>query len=141
MHISHLQDALPPDIPYMFSPNLSMVSLPIHILWANLITDSFPALSLGVDPKDSTVMEHPPRDPKESLFASNMGIFLALNRTLIGAATLASFKIGESLYMNSLVHAQTLAFVVLSFSKLFFSLSMKAKKNRFLRLVSLQINT
>ena len=109
---------------FNFNPPL----LPIHILWVNLITDSFPALSLGVDPKDSTVMEHPPRDPKESLFAGNMGIFLALNGTLIGAATLAAFKIGENLYMNSLVHAQTLAFVVLSFSQLFFSLSMRSKE-------------
>lgn len=109
---------------FNFNPPL----LPIHILWVNLITDSFPALSLGVDPKDSTVMEHPPRDPKESLFADNMGLFLALNGTLIGAATLTAFKIGESLYMNSLVHAQTLAFVVLSFSQLFFSLSIRSKE-------------
>ena len=50
--------------------------LPIHILWVNLITDSFPALSLGVDPKDSSVMEEQPRSPKESLFAGHMGIYL-----------------------------------------------------------------
>ena len=109
---------------FNFNPPL----LPIHILWVNLITDSFPALSLGVDPKDSSVMEYPPRDPKESLFAGHMGIFLALNGILIGAVTLIAFKIGERLYMNSLVHAQTLAFVVLSFSQLFFSLSMRSKE-------------
>ena len=109
---------------FNFNPPL----LPIHILWVNLITDSFPALSLGVDPKDSGVMEHPPRDPKESLFAERMGLFLALNGTLIGAVTLIAFKIGENLYMSSLIHAQTLAFVVLSFSQLFFSLSMRSKE-------------
>lgn len=109
---------------FNFNPPL----LPIHILWVNLITDSFPALSLGVDPKDSSVMEYPPRDPKESLFAGNMGLFLALNGILIGAVTLFAFKIGERLYMNSLVHAQTLAFVVLSFSQLFFSLSVRSKE-------------
>ncbi len=109
---------------FNFNPPL----LPVHILWVNLITDSFPALSLGVDPNDPGIMEYPPRDPKESLFADQMGIFLTLNGLLIGGVTLLAFKIGEILYMNSLVHAQTLAFVVLSFSQLFFSLSMRNKK-------------
>lgn len=115
---------------FNFNPPL----LPIHILWVNLITDSFPALSLGVDPKDSSVMEYPPRNPKESLFAGHMGIFLGFNGVLIGAVTLIAFKIGERLYMNSLVHAQTLAFVVLSFSQLFFSLSMRNKKKSLFRI-------
>lgn len=108
--------------------------LPIHILWVNLITDSFPALSLGVDPKDSSVMEHPPRNPKESLFAEHMGLFLALNGVLIGGVTLVAFLLGEHLYMSSLVHAQTLAFVVLSFSQLFFSLSMRSREKSLLKL-------
>lgn len=107
--------------------------LPIHILWVNLITDSFPALSLGVDPKDPSVMENSPRDPKESLFAHHMGTFMILNGILIGGLTLIAFKLGEYLYMNSLVHAQTLAFVVLSFAQLFFSLSMRNKNKSILK--------
>ncbi|AWK51186.1 calcium-translocating P-type ATPase, PMCA-type [Clostridium beijerinckii] len=114
--------------------NLNPPLLPIHILWVNLITDSFPALSLGVDPKDSSVMDYPPRNPKESLFANHMGLFLGLNGVLIGAVTLIAFKVGERLYMNSLVHAQTLAFVVLSFSQLFFSLSMRSKEKSLFRI-------
>lgn len=102
--------------------------LPIHILWVNLITDSFPALSLGIDPKDSSVMEHSPRNPKESLFADHMATFLIINGILIGGLTLFAFKLGEQLYSNSLVHAQTLAFVVLSFAQLFFSLSMRNRE-------------
>ena len=102
--------------------------LPIHILWVNLITDSFPALSLGVDPKDSSVMNEPPRNPKESLFSGNMGLFMIINGIIIGGLTLFAFKLGEHLYMNSLVHAQTLSFVVLSFSQLIFSLSMRNKE-------------
>ncbi|MFW2488539.1 calcium-translocating P-type ATPase, PMCA-type [Clostridium chromiireducens] len=108
--------------------NLAPPLLPIHILWVNLITDSFPALSLGVDPKDSSVMKYPPRDPKESLFAEHMGLFLGINGILIGGVTLAAFLLGERLYPGSLVHAQTLAFVVLSFSQLFFSLSMRNRE-------------
>ncbi|MDC4239714.1 cation-translocating P-type ATPase [Clostridium tertium] len=99
--------------------------LPIHILWVNLITDSFPALSLGVDPGDKDVMELPPRNPKESLFAGRMGKLLILNGILIGANTLFAFVLGEYLYPDSLRHAQTMAFVVLSVSQLFYSLAMR----------------
>ena len=99
--------------------------LPIHILWVNLITDSFPALSLGVDPGDKGVMDLPPRNPKESLFSGRIGILLILNGILIGANTLFAFILGEYLYPDSLRHAQTMAFVVLSVSQLFYSLSMR----------------
>lgn len=99
--------------------------LPIHILWVNLITDSFPALSLGVDPGDKGVMELPPRNPKESLFAGRMVKLLILNGILIGANTLFAFVLGEYLYSDSLRHAQTMAFVVLSVSQLFYSLAMR----------------
>jgi len=99
--------------------------LPIHILWVNLITDSFPALSLGVDPGDHGVMDANPRNPKESLFAGRMGKLLLINGALIGITTLVAFKLGEKLYPESLIHAQTMAFVVLSVSQLFYSLSMR----------------
>lgn len=99
--------------------------LPIHILWVNLITDSFPALSLGVDPGDKGVMDLPPKDPKESLFAGRASILLILNGILIGGSTLFAFVLGEYLYPDSLRHAQTMAFVVLSVSQLFYSLAMR----------------
>jgi len=108
--------------------NMNTPLLPIHILWVNLITDSFPALSLGVDPRDPSVMNEKPRDPNESLFANHMGTFAIINGVIIGGLTLVAFKLGEHLYENSLIHAQTLSFVVLSFSQLFFSLSMRNKE-------------
>ncbi|WP_143317233.1 calcium-translocating P-type ATPase, PMCA-type [Clostridium sp. HBUAS56017] len=108
--------------------------LPIHILWVNLITDSFPALSLGVDPMDESVMEDPPRNPKETLFSGHMGLYLAVNGVLIGALTLIAFKFGENIYPGSLRHAQTLAFVVLSASQLFFSLNMRSTKKSVFKL-------
>lgn len=99
--------------------------LPIHILWVNLITDSFPALSLGVDPMDDSVMNDPPRNPKEGLFSIHTGIYLGINGVLIGFVTLFAFKLGERIYPDSLMHAQTMAFVVLSVSQLFFSLNIR----------------
>ena len=100
----------------------------IHILWVNLITDSFPALSLGVDPGDKGVMDLPPKPPNESLFAGKIGILLIINGILIGATTLIAFVLGEKLYPDSLKHAQTMAFVVLSVSQLFYSLSMRNER-------------
>lgn len=96
---------------------------PIHILWVNLITDTLPALSLGVDPGDKGVMNNAPRDPKESLFKKG-GVSLILNGILIGVLTLIAFKFGEYKYGN-VTHAQTMAFVVLSVSQLFYALNMR----------------
>jgi len=105
--------------------NLDTPLLPIHLLWVNLITDSFPALSLGVDPGDKGVMNKTPRNPNESLFAGRAGLMVIINGILIGATTLFAFIFSEGLYPESLRHAQTMAFVVLSVSQLFYSLSMR----------------
>ena len=107
--------------------------LPIHILWVNLITDSFPALSLGVDPGDKGVMNDKPRDPKESLFNKRTKILLVINGILIGITTLFAFRFGEFLYPDSLRHAQTMAFVVLSVSQLFYSLSIRNENKSILK--------
>ena len=105
---------------------------PIHILWVNLITDSFPALSLGVDPLDDDVMNEPPRTNAEGLFTRGTLITLILNGLTIGIVTLIAFLTGLKYYPNSITHAQTMAFVVLSVSQLFLSLSIRnAKKSIF----------
>ncbi len=98
---------------------------PIHILWVNLVTDTLPALSLGVDSGDPTVMDKKPRDPKATFFAEGAGVRLILNGILIGILTLIAFTIGIKVYPDSLMHAQTMAFVVLSISQLFHSLNMR----------------
>ncbi|MDP4089646.1 MAG: cation-translocating P-type ATPase [Bacillota bacterium] len=113
---------------------------PIHILWVNLITDTLPALSLGVDPGDKDVMKGNPRNPKESLFAGGAGIRMFLNGLLIGLLTLTAFVIGAKVYSGNngifplfprnlseeaLTHAQTMAFVVLSVSQLFHAFNMR----------------
>jgi Ca2+-transporting ATPase len=113
---------------------------PIHILWVNLITDTFPALSLGVEPGDKDVMKEKPRNPNYSLFAGGTGISLILNGVLIGLVTLTAFVIGARVYTgttnlfpifpanisdDALTHAQTMAFVVLSVSQLIHSLNMR----------------
>lgn len=101
---------------------------PIHILWINLITDSFPALALGVDETKENVMDKPPRNPKESIFTKVDKFQLVINGLLIGGITLFAFKLGERLYKDSLLHAQTMTFLVLSISQLFLSLSIRSNK-------------
>lgn len=101
---------------------------PIHILWVNLITDSFPALALGVDPGDKDVMNEPPRNSKESIFTKDTIFTLILNGLTVGISTLIAFKTGLNLYSDSIVHAQTMAFIVLSVSQLFLSFSLRSNK-------------
>ncbi|WP_251862490.1 calcium-transporting P-type ATPase, PMR1-type [Clostridium sp. Marseille-Q2269] len=107
---------------------------PIHLLWVNLITDSLPALSLGVDHGDPDIMKEKPRNPKESLFAGGAGVSLILNGLLIGILTLIAFEVGRIRYANSLMHAQTMAFVVLSVSQLFHSFNMRHPKKSIFQL-------
>ncbi len=98
---------------------------PIHLLWVNLITDSLPALALGVDPDDPDIMKEKPRDAREGLFSGKNGVFLIGNGILIGVLTLSAFYVGTRIYPNSVMHAQTMSFVVLSVSQLFYTLSMR----------------
>ena len=115
---------------------------PIHILWVNLITDTLPALALGVDPGDPDVMKYKPRNPKDSLFKGET-LNLLLNGLLIGILTLIAFIVGVKYYSgittllplfpkniseDALRHAQTMAFVVLSVSQLVHSLNMRNEK-------------
>jgi Ca2+-transporting ATPase len=101
---------------------------PIHLLWINLITDSLPALALGVDPGDPDIIKEKPRDPKEGLFSNGNGYSLLLNGVIIGFTTLFAFYAGTHFYPDSIMHAQTMAFVVLSVSQLFYTLSVRHHK-------------
>ena len=112
-----------------------------QILWVNLVTDSLPAISLGMDPGDPDVMSDKPRNPKESFFSGGAGIRAIIGGTLIGILTMVAFAQGllEFDTINSiadfalvaedsteLVNARTMAFVVLAVSQLFYSLSMRS---------------
>lgn len=108
-----------------------------QILWINLITDSLPAIALGIDPGDRDVMKQKPRNPKESFFAGGSGVRAIIGGILIGFFTLAAFyyglwehgyRLGSSAIIEeeSLTYARTMAFVVLAASQLFYSLTMRS---------------
>lgn len=89
--------------------------LPIHILWVNLVTDTFPALALGMEIPESNVMQEPPRDPDEGFFSKGLGFRIILQGIFIGIATLIAFKYGEKFNEDI---ARTMAFYTLSLSQL-----------------------
>lgn len=109
--------------------------LPTQILWINLITDTLPAIALGIDPGDKDVMKRKPRNPKESFFAGGAGFRAILGGVLIGILTLAAFYFGlsehgyslgsKNIPEDTLTYARTMAFVVLAASQLFYSLTMR----------------
>lgn len=95
-----------------------------QILWINLITDSLPAIALGVDPGDKDVMKLKPRNPKESFFAHGAAYKAVMGGVLIGALTLTAFYLGlneqgyslgsKNIPEDVLTYARTVAFVVLA---------------------------
>lgn len=117
--------------------------LAVHILWVNLVTDTLPALALGIDGKPRGLMEKPPRDPKASLFADGGGMNIILYGCLIAIGTLSAFylvakgvspslKIFEIRKMTEilshpayLMKAQTLAFSILALSQLMYATTMR----------------
>ncbi len=99
---------------------------PIHLLWINLITDSLPALSLGVDTYDKNIMNNKPRKGNKNLISKSNIIKLILNGFIIGIVSITSFL---TRYKKvNLIYAQSMAFIVLSFSQLFLSLSIRSEK-------------
>lgn len=117
--------------------NFAIPLLPTQILWVNLVTDSLPALALGVDPGDKRVMSEKPRRPDESFFAGGAGFRAILGGLLVGATTLVAFAIGlqengyslmtsQAASESALTYARTMAFVVLASSQLFYAISMRS---------------
>ena len=95
---------------------LPMPLLPLQILWLNMVTDTFPALALALEPGDANVMERAPRNPQETLLSRGFLMKVALYGSLITAATLAAYALQLD---GSVRRAQTVAFMTLAFAQLF----------------------
>ncbi len=78
---------------------------PVHLLWINLITDCFPALALGMEAPESSIMKRRPRDSKEGIFAGGLGFAVAYQGILVTLITLASYLIGRYVLVASDPHA------------------------------------
>lgn len=107
---------------------------PVMILWVNLVTDSFPALSLGIEKAESDVMNMPPRKSNSSLFAGNMGKDIILQGIMQAALVMTSFCLGYFVIGDSdpeVAHMQasTMAFVSLCLIQLFHSFNLRSQRN------------
>lgn len=100
----------------------------IQLLWVNLVTDSLPAIALGLDPCEDDIMEKPPRDPKKSMFAGGLWASIILEGLMIGALALLAFSIGLCV-LKSPVKGSTMAFAVLSISQLVHAFNMRSEKS------------
>ena len=101
---------------------------PVQILWVNLVTDTFPALALGMEKAPADIMKHKPRDAKQSFFAQGMAVNLTVFGTIMGALTLGIFFIALSLY-NSAAIANTMAFLTLGLVQLFHVYNVRSRSH------------
>jgi Ca2+-transporting ATPase len=92
--------------------------LPLQILWLNLITDTFPALSLAAEPAESDVMQRPPRDPRKAILSAGFVASIGFYALLITAATLGSFMWALS-HGGDTARAVTVAFMTLALAQTF----------------------
>lgn len=93
----------------------------IQLLWLNLVTDSLPALALGMEPVEPGVMKQKPRDSRKSIFADGFAASMIFYGVLVGAITLAAYWLGEYVLSDPTVAdgtANTMAFATLVFGEL-----------------------
>ncbi|CDR30987.1 Calcium-transporting ATPase lmo0841 [Acholeplasma oculi] len=112
---------------FPLEPNLQILTA-AQILWVNLVTDSFMAIALGLEPKEPDVMNRPPRDNSKSLFADGLGFRIGYQGIFIGFITFLAFYIGYEISGKNVMHAQTITFMVLSLSQLFHAFNVRSEK-------------
>lgn len=103
----------------------------IQLLWVNLVTDSLPAVALGMEKTHDSVMERKPMPKDQSLFAEGLGMKIIAEGILVGCMSLSAFLLG--LKTGDIKTASTMCFGVLSFSQLFHTFNMRSEKPFFKR--------
>lgn len=103
--------------------------LAIQLLWINLVTDSLPAIALGLEPFQKELMNHKPRDIKESVFADGLWGKIISEGMMIGLLTIITFSIGN--YFYGIEVARTMAFISLGMIELIHSFNIKSEESIF----------
>lgn len=101
--------------------------LAIQLLWVNLVTDSLPAIALGLEKAENNIMNRLPRNPRKSLFADGLWGKITTEGVMIGVLTLVAFSIGNNLY--SIEVGRTMAFLSLGILELVHSFNIKGEES------------
>ena len=116
---------------------------PVHLLFINLVTDSIPALALGLERPESDIMQRKPRKSNEGIFAGGMGVDVFYQGALVTILTLAAFFIGEFLETGHWVFyavpesgvGMTMAFLTMSMCEIFHSFNMRSQRGSVISMV------
>lgn len=97
--------------------DLPMPFAPVHLLFINLLTDSLPAIAIGMEPQEDGLLRQPPRDPKEGILTREFLLRILLQGGLIALCTMTAFHLG--LETGGAGTASTMAFAALTLARLF----------------------
>lgn len=106
---------------------------PVHLLWINLVTDTFPALALGTEKAEPDVMKRKPRNSKSGVFADGMGIDVIYQGILVAILVLVSYFVGHFIEVGNWEitnseHGTTMAFLTMAMAEIFHSLNMRSQR-------------
>lgn len=106
---------------------------PVHLLWINLVTDSFPALALGMEKAEPDIMQRKPRAAKAGIFSDGMGFDIGYQGIMVSVLVLASFFIGHYMEVGTWAigestHGMTMAFLTMSMAEIFHSFNMRSQR-------------
>ena len=103
--------------------------LAIQLLWINLVTDSLPAIAIGLESPDKNIMNQKTRNSRKSIFADGLWSKIILEGIMLGMLTLVAFSVGNNLY--GLEVGRTMAFVAMAMLELVHSFNVKSEKSIF----------
>ena len=109
----------------------------VQLLWLNLVTDSLPALALGMEPVEPSVMREKPRPASQPLFDRAFSLRLAWQGVMVGLLTLAAYWLGEYVLSDPALAdatANTMAFATLTFCQLFHAFDVRSETQSIARL-------
>lgn len=139
-------------IQYLLSSNMSeVISIfvatllgftilrPVHLLWINLVTDSIPAMALGLEKAEPNLMSRKARSPKDSVFAGGLGFDIAYQGIMVSILTLAAYFIGHFMESGRWEIAPspdgiTMAFLTMSMAEVFHGFNMRSRRESIFRL-------
>ena len=104
--------------------------LSMQLLWINLVTDSLPAIALGMEAVEADVMDRKPKPKDEGIFAHGLGLRVVLQGLMFAILTLIGFVVGENV-TGTLAGGQTMAFMVLSLSQVVQAFNMRSEHSLF----------